>query len=432
MKQLYLASLGCTKNLIDSEVMLGKLKDYTVTQSPENADLLLVNTCGFIESAKQESIETILELHDLRKEDSILAVSGCLSERYKQQLQEELSEVDIFTGVGDYDRIDELVKQKQNRFSEKVYLADGIEDRVLTGSSYHAYIKLSEGCNQKCSFCAIPGFKGRLQSRSVQSVVEEVKRLVQQGIYDFSFVSQDSSSFGRDLGNKEALIELIHEVEKIEGVKSAHILYLYPATTTKAMIDAIAESDTFQTYYDMPIQHVDDAMLKTMRRGLGEERTMELLSYMKSKPGAFVRTGVIVGHPGEDERSFEKLQRYLREFGFDRVSIFAYSDEEDTAAYEMEKTLSPEQIEMMTSRLEETLQTDLEKLVGQSFDAVIEGYSSEHDLLLTARPLHWAFEIDGEVLINDTDDRDIEFGQIYKIHITEVVGEYPVAKVVWS
>lgn len=227
-KSLHLVSLGCTKNLVDSEVMLGKLSEYTMTDDSANADVIIVNTCGFIDSAKEESINTILNLHDERKEQSVLVMAGCLSERYKEELQKELPEIDVFTGVGDYDRIDELVNEKRSNFTNEVFLASDTNERVITGSSYHAYVKLSEGCNQACSFCAIPSFKGKLHSRTLESLVKEVKALVKKGFTDFSFVSQDSSSFLRDLGHKDGLEQLITEVDKIEGIKTARILYLYP------------------------------------------------------------------------------------------------------------------------------------------------------------------------------------------------------------
>ncbi|MFA6789889.1 MAG: radical SAM protein, partial [Arcobacteraceae bacterium] len=197
-KTLHLVSLGCTKNLVDSEVMLGKLNEYTLTNEPQDADVIIVNTCGFIDSAKQESINTVLDLHSARKENSVLVMAGCLSERYKEELQKELVEVDIFTGVGDYDKIDVLVNEKRSRFTQEVFLQTEINERVITGSNYHAYIKLSEGCNQTCSFCAIPSFKGKLFSRTLESLVKEVKALVAKGYFDFSFVSQDSSSYLKD------------------------------------------------------------------------------------------------------------------------------------------------------------------------------------------------------------------------------------------
>ena len=215
--KLHIVSLGCTKNLVDTEVMMGRLKDYELTDDSENADVIIVNTCGFIDAAKQESINTVLSLHEQRKEDSLLVMAGCLSERYQEDLVVQIPEVDIFTGVGDYDKIDELLIEKKNRFSKKVFLIDGAE-RVVTGSSYHAYVKLSEGCNQTCSFCAIPSFKGKLNSRNLDSIAREVKCLVDKGYYDFSFVSQDSSSYLRDQNVKDGLSMLIQRIELIDGV----------------------------------------------------------------------------------------------------------------------------------------------------------------------------------------------------------------------
>ena len=221
--KLHIVSLGCTKNLVDTEVMMGRLKNFELTDNNDEADVIIVNTCGFIDAAKEESINTVLSLHEARKDDSLLVMAGCLSERYREDLMEQIPEVDIFTGVGDYDKIDELLQAKESRFSDEVFLIDGAE-RVVTGSSYHAYVKLSEGCNQTCSFCAIPSFKGKLNSRDLDSIAREVKCLVDKGYYDFSFVSQDSSSYLRDQNVKDGLSLLIQRIELIEGVKSLHPL----------------------------------------------------------------------------------------------------------------------------------------------------------------------------------------------------------------
>ena len=424
-KKLHLVSLGCTKNLVDSEVMLGRLQNYEITDESQEADVIIVNTCGFIDAAKEESINTILSLHESRKEDSVLVMAGCLSERYKEELMQELPEIDIFTGVGDYEKIDQLIATKQSSFTPEVYLATEKSGRVITGSTYHAYIKIAEGCNQQCSFCAIPSFKGKLHSRSLDSIVKEVEMLVAKGYYDFSFISQDSSSYGRDMGLKDGLRDLIAAIEKVEGVKSARILYLYPSTTTFALIDDIANSNTFQTYYDMPIQHIDDRVLKTMKRGFGEKQTIALLEHMKSKSDAFIRTSVIAGHPGESEESFEKLCSFMETFGFDRFNTFHYSNEESTTAYEMEQ-IAPEVIAQRAAILgsiaERTTEASLEKMVGKEVELVVEGPSQEHEFLLSARPLQWAPEIDGEVLVNDTNDLPITYGKTYKATITERAG----------
>lgn len=424
-KQLHLVSLGCTKNLVDSEVMLGRLRDYEISDDATTADVIIVNTCGFIDAAKEESINTVLDLHEQRKENSILVMSGCLTERYREEMQAEMPEIDIFTGVGDYEKIDQLIATKQSTFSPEVYLASETSGRVITGSSYHAYIKIAEGCNQQCSFCAIPSFKGKLHSRSLSSIIKEVDMLVKDGYYDFSFISQDSSSYGRDMKMADGLIDLIKGVESIEGVKSARILYLYPSTTSFELIDAIADSDVFQTYYDMPIQHIDNPMLKIMKRGFGEKQTIALLAHMKSKPNAFIRTSLIAGHPGESEWNFEKLCEFMKNFEFDRFNTFAYSNEETTSAYTMEQV--PEDIISQRATLlgeiaEESTLTSLKNMVGQTHTVVIDGESDEHEYLLSARPLQWAVDIDGEILINDTSDLPVEYGKLYEAKITELVG----------
>ena len=427
-KKLHLVSLGCTKNLIDSEVMLGKLKEYEITDDSTQADLIIVNTCGFIESAKQESLNTIFELDGTRKEESVLVMAGCLSERYQDELKEGLeNEVDIFTGVGDYDVIDKLVEEKRNQFSQKVFLADESNDRVVTGSSYHAYIKLSEGCNQVCSFCAIPAFKGKLHSRTLESLVKEVTNLVKNGYTDFSFVSQDSSSYLRDLDIKNGLERLVEDVEKIEGIKTARILYLYPSTTSLDYIQRVADSKKFHNYFDIPIQHISDKMLKVMRRGAGKEKTLELLRAMRELPNSFVRTSFIIGHPEESESDFNEIVEFIREFCFDMINIFAYSDEEDTHSFDLESKVPDEVINDRVSILEEIIEEqrveNLQKYIGREIIAVIDGESSEHEFLLSAKAIEWTPEIDGEIYINDKEIEQIEFSKPYRVKITDLVGD---------
>ena len=436
-KTLHMVSLGCTKNLVDSEVMLGRLSDYEITDDAQNADVIIVNTCGFIDSAKQESINTILNLHEDRKEESVLVMAGCLSERYKEELQSELPEIDVFTGVGDYDKIDQLVNEKRSNFSSEVFLASETNERVITGSSYHAYVKLSEGCNQACSFCAIPSFKGKLHSRTLESLVKEVKSLVSKGYVDFSFVSQDSSSFLRDQDIKNGLELLIEEVEKIEGIKTARILYLYPSTTTLSLIDKIADSKIFVNYFDMPLQHITPSMLKIMKRGKGVEKLNELMNHMRSKPNSFVRTTFIAGHPGETVEDHEALCKYIEEFKFDRANVFSYSTEEGTTAALSKDMVDQEIIDARAEEIGEiiaqTTQESLENEVGKTFEVYVDGESDEHEYLLSARKTLWAPDIDGEIYINDNElgeNEQIKFGQIYTVKITELVGDKLLATVI--
>jgi len=431
--KLHIVSLGCTKNLVDTEVMMGKLQNFELTDDSENADVIIVNTCGFIDAAKEESINTVLSLHEKRKEDSLLVMAGCLSERYKDDLATQIPEVDIFTGVGDYENIDELLIEKKSRFSDEVYLIDGAE-RVVTGSAYHAYIKLSEGCNQTCSFCAIPSFKGKLNSRNLDSIAKEVEGLVAKGFFDFSFVSQDSSSYLRDQNVKDGLSLLIQRIELIDGVKSARILYLYPSTTTISLLKNIAKSKIFHNYFDMPIQHINDDMLRMMKRGFGKEKTLELLNFMRSLPNSFVRTSFIVGHPNETEEMFEEMCEFAREFKFDRVNVFSYSDEETTSAFDMSEKISAEVIaeraQILGDIVSQTTKESLQAEVGTTIELIIDGESDEHEYLLSARKTLWALEIDGEIYVNDrTKDEDLKYGKIYTAKVTDIVGDILTATV---
>ena len=499
MAKLHLVSLGCNKNLVDSEIMLGRLQNYELTDEPASADVMIVNTCGFIASAKQESIRTILKLSEQKKSGALLVVTGCLMQRYKDELMRELPEVDIFSGVGDYDKIDEMILKKQNLFSPQTYLQSPalISSRVITGSNYHAYVKISEGCNQKCSFCAIPSFKGRLKSRSIEDIEAEVRSLVARGFYDFSFIAQDSSSFGRDLrrsnkggsnfkgsegelnfagfrdgqnsddsnggaadkisaqgrltrgkGSSEEnasdeiadewgadLVALIKRIEKIKGVKVARVLYLYPTSTDERLIRTIVGSPVFANYFDMPIQHINDKMLSLMKRGASAARIKELLNLMRSAPGAFLRTGVIVGHPGETDVEFDELCDFLQEFKFDRISAFAYSKEEDTASFAMPqipaRTISRRlnKIEKITR---EAIDSSMRALVGKKIPLIIEGASSEGEFFYGAKPLAWDKDIDGEILINESCVQNLKVGGLYECEITEFAGDRLLARVLKS
>ena len=432
MPKLHLISLGCNKNLVDSEIMLGRLQNYDITDDITDADVIIVNTCGFIKSAKEESIQTILEMHEARKNGSLLVVTGCLMQRYKDELMKELPEVDLFTGVADYDKIDEIILKKQNLFSPETYLQAN-EERVITGSNYHAYIKISEGCNQKCSFCAIPTFKGKLKSRSLENIVNEVKNLVEKGYYDFSFLSQDSSSYMRDHGVSDGLINLIDEIEKIEGVRSARILYLYPSTTSRELISRIIASPIFHNYFDMPIQHISENMLKIMKRGSGAKKIKELLNLMRNAKNSFLRTGVIVGHPGESEEDFDELCEFLEEFKFDRISAFAYSKEEDTVSFEMEQ-IPAKIISKRLSKIEKitkkAINESLQKELGKQIYASLEGISSEGEMFYAAKKDIWDKDIDGEILINESDVKELEIGSLYLCEVSDVVDQKLVATII--
>lgn len=434
MPKLHLISLGCNKNLVDSEVMLGRLKAYEITPRVDDADVIIVNTCGFIESAKSESIAAILEVSGSRKKGSLLVVTGCLMQRYADELMRELKgEVDLFAGLGDFAKIDELIaKNESSDFKSDVFLQER-QSRVITGSNYHAYIKISEGCNQKCAFCAIPTFKGKLKSRPLSAITDEIKELVGRGYKDFSFIAQDSSSYMRDLDKKDGLIALIDEVEKIAGVRSARILYLYPSSTSLALIKRIIDSKVFVNYFDMPIQHISQSLLNTMRRGTPKEHILKLLEAMRAAPNSFLRTGVIIGHPGENEADFSELCEFLAEFKFDRISAFAYSREEDTLAYEMEqvpKKVINSRLNKISKIIDKAIFASLNSMLGQKIQVYLNGKSDESELFYSAKPLLWDREIDGEILINESLIDDLEAGGLYICEISELAGDNLIAKII--
>lgn len=434
-KTLHMVSLGCTKNLVDSEVMLGKLKDYAIIDDPKVADVIIVNTCGFIQSAKEESIAMILQMAQEKKEGALIVASGCLTQRYQKELKELIPEIDIITGVGDYDRIDLMINERKGLLSESVFLADEKRERVITGSNIHAYIKISEGCNQTCSFCSIPSFKGKLKSRTIESVLKEIELLSNKGYRDFTFIAQDSSSYLRDEKQNDGLIQLINAVDKQGLARSARILYLYPTTTTLELIDTIAKSKIFQNYFDMPVQHMSAEMLKRMKRGASKEKHLELLRAMREVPNSFVRSTIIVGHPQESEEEFKELCEFLEDFVFDRLNIFAFSSEEGTYADTMKDKIPSkiinQRIKVVDKIINKQQKNILQDMVGKTYEVLLEGKSTVSEYFYSARALAWAPEVDGEILINDSELEDLVLNAgYYRVEVTEIKDKMIFAKVI--
>lgn len=433
-KKLLLVSLGCSKNLVDSEVMLNKLKEYELTNDETIADLIILNSCAYIDSAKKESLNTLFNLNDNRKADSTLVMAGCLSQRYKDELQKELKEVDIFTGVSDFNSIDKIVKNSKSTFSNGTFLIDS-EQRAISNSSFHTYIKISEGCNHSCSFCAIPSFKGKFKSRSIESIIKEIKLLVKNGYKDFTFISNDSAYFLEDLGFKNGLELLIDEVEKISEVKSARFLSLQPQTLTLAFVDRIISSKVFENYFDIPIQHISSNILEIMNTNTDSKKLKELLLYINNTPNSFLRTNIIAGHPGESQEEFLELCDFLNEFHFDRVNIFPYSDEDGTIS---SKSINKVDISSIEERAE-TLRnialkltlSSLQNCIGKTFEIFITSISDEHEYLLSARKTIWEDSIDGEIYINDNEyEEKIIFGDKYLVEATDLAGDKLLARII--
>lgn len=432
-KTLHLVSLGCNKNLVDAEVMLYRLKSHTLTHDPSQADLIIVNTCGFIEAAKQESIQTILDLHSLRKKNSTLLVLGCLSQRYKDDIKNALPEVDIFSGLGDYARINKLIENKQSHFSDDVFLISN-EKRRISNSLTHAFIKISEGCNQRCSFCAIPSFRGSLKSRNSDFIHNEIAYLQAKGYYDFSLIAQDSSSYMLDQNKQNALEDLVRSIDKKTQNPYAkfRILYLYPTTTKLSLIKTIQSSPSFAPYFDMPIQHASDKMLKVMKRGANMKKIRTLLYAMKDVKNAWLRTAFIIGHPHEKKEDFLAILDLINEDLFDSISVFAYSKEENTASFKMRmvaKNRTIERMNIIEELVEKKQNKSMKAFINKTLIASIVGESEQSEHIIEAKNLDFSSQIDPPILITQS-DYALDSGDLVEVFIYNISPPFLLANVV--
>jgi ribosomal protein S12 methylthiotransferase len=428
-------SLGCPKNLVDSEVMLGTLtrQGYSITAQKEDADVIVVNTCGFIDTAKKESIDAILEMAELKTQGNCkkLVVAGCLAERYRSEIQKEIPEIDFVFGPDELGRILEAVQ-----LDSSVALPDVSIDalysskevptipRILTTPAYRAYLKISEGCDHVCTFCAIPSFRGRFRSRSVADLVAESRRLAEQGVRELVIVSQDTMAYGKDLGAPQGITTLLRELVKIDGLKWVRFLYCYPNMVSDELVRLVAGEDRLCKYFDIPYQHASRSVLERMKRGGHRgiyERQIE--SIRKLMPDVGLRTSFIVGFPGESEKDFNDLLSFVKNVQFDNVGVFLYSDEEGTAAFDLDGKVQRSTAARRRNRLmKEQAKISakrLQNMVGRKVEVLLEGRSEESDLLLQGRMETQAPDIDGHVLINDAGDKEVTPGEFYTVEITE-------------
>lgn len=436
LKKVHFVSLGCPKNLVDSEIMLGQMmkQGYVVTDAPEDAETIVVNTCGFIEDAKKESIQKVLEMAGYKETGKAknLVVAGCLTQRYKEDLVEGLPEADLFVGSGEFQKIAEILKAREEGSTEKryfnlpTYLQQEDTPRVNSGPAYRAYLKISEGCLKRCAFCAIPKIRGNLQSRKLGSIVSEAKLLAAGGVKEINIISHDFTDYGWDLRRKDdAAIErpeeLLRQISDVKGLQWIRLLYLYPDGITDEMIEVIKTRPNLVKYFDMPLQHVSNRVLKSMNRKMTREEITERLARIRSEiPEAVIRTQFIVGFPGETEEDFQELLEFVREQRFDRVGCFQYSPEDNTAGGKMDGQIDEETKQRRHDELMELqLEISREKhqaFIGKTVPVLVEGLSDETELLLQGRMSQQAPEIDGVVLINDG---TAEVGEIVNVRITE-------------
>lgn len=429
--KLALISLGCSKNLVDSEHYLGilsKRKGMELTSEIPEADIVIVNTCGFIGDAKEESIQTILEVSEFKETGNLkkIIVAGCLAQKYSEEILKELPEVDAVIGTGDVDKIEKVVDEilagkKAVETKNMTFLANANTDRVLTTAPHTAYLKISEGCNRACTYCIIPQMRGRLRSRSIEDIVEEAKRLVASGVREINLLAQETTEYGIDLYGDKKLAALMKELCKIEELKWLRTYYMHPEYVTDELIEVMKSEDKICKYFDVPIQHVSDNILRNMARAKNGEQVKSVLNRIrKAIPDATIRTTLIVGFPGETEENFQELKEYVKEFEFDYAGVFKYSREEDTVAYNLPDQV-PEEIKERRYAELVNLQSEIaerknRRFLGQEIEVMIDGVSSESEYLLEGRTRGQALEIDGKVLTTDGTARP---GEIVKVKVEQ-------------
>ena len=438
MKKVGFVSLGCPKNLVDSEVMMGQLKQsgYEITANAADAETVVVNTCGFIDSAKKESIDAILEAARLKTEGHAkrLIVAGCLVERYRDELKAEMPEVDAFIGTSQINDILTVCDPGTNTRSLPVvqlgnqsatYLYDESTPRVLATPPHYAFVKIAEGCDRPCAFCFIPQMRGHFRSRRFGSIVAEAHQLAEEGVKEVILVAQDSSRYGEDLGKQDALARLLRELARVEGIEWVRVMYTYPTHISDAFLDVLAEESRAVKYLDMPLQHASQNVLKLMKRGGNRKSLERLIERVRQRvPGIAVRTTFITGFPGETEEDFAELLGFVKSVEFDRVGVFTYSDEEGTPAFELpDKIPARVAARRRTALMKEQRRISRQKnkaRVGDVVRVLFEGESKESELLWQGRMETQAPDIDGCVLINDVPDGVLPSpGDFVNVEITE-------------
>ncbi|MFO0649773.1 MAG: 30S ribosomal protein S12 methylthiotransferase RimO [Polyangiales bacterium] len=427
-RKIHFVSLGCPKNRVDTEVMLGVAASngFDLTADPAEAQYIVVNTCGFIGPAKEESIDTILEMGRFKESGSCekLVVAGCLSQRYPDALAKEMPEVDHFLGSSDMLKLRAVLEGGAERMlvgNPADYTLRASDPRVLSQSRHSAYLKIAEGCNRTCSFCAIPAIRGKQRSRSLEDVVEEATRLVEQGTLEINMVSQDTIAWGRDLPGKRSLAQLVKALGDIKGLRWLRIHYLYPETLTDELVELIATHPKVVRYVDMPLQHASDAMLKRMKRGHGGVRLRRVVETVRNRiPGVVFRTAFIVGHPGETAEDFDELCEFVKWAEFDRVGVFRYSDEEDTGSFSQTAKVSKKDSAARHRKLM-AIQRPISRkrnraLVGQHLEVLVDGASAEHEFVLQGRHAGQAPEIDGVVYLSGA---EVRAGEMVTVEVTQ-------------
>ena len=431
-----MVSLGCDKNRVDSEIMLGEVeREYELTNNPKEADIIIVNTCGFIEKAKQESINTILDMAKYKTKHNckLLIATGCLTQRYGKELLDLMPELDIVLGVNDYEKINNSIEKfiKENKkISSTNFTNEGINEgkRIITTNKSSAYLRIAEGCNNFCTYCIIPKIRGKFRSRALENIIEEGRELANSGVKEIIVIAQDTTNYGVDLYGEKRLHVVLRELSKIEGIEFVRVMYCYPEAIYTELIDEIAVNDKICNYLDLPIQHISNNILKRMGRKTSKEEIIEKIETLrKSISNVVLRTSLIVGFPGETEEDFNELKEFLKETKLDKVGVFTYSQEEDTPAALMENQIEDEvkmQREKELMEVQRQVSREInEDRVGRIYRVLLEGKNNEYFI---GRSYEMAPDIDGMIYIKG---KDLATNKFYDVEIKEAL-EYDLIGVV--
>lgn len=426
--KFHFTSLGCARNLVDSEVMIGILlkAGYEITPEPKEADFLVVNTCGFLESSRQEGIQTIQDLFDLKKQDAKVIVAGCMVQKHSGELKERFPQIHYMLGSGDVEKVLDAVKAGQQGeavTSARSYLEWGEVPRTLSTPKHYAYLKIAEGCKKRCAFCIIPTIKGPLKSKSHEQVLKEFNALLSQGVFEVILIAQDLGDYGKDRKEKGALALLLREMLKIKKDFWIRLLYLYPDEIDDELIAIIKSDPRICPYLDMPIQHINNEMLKAMHRTTSKEEIIEILTKLRKEiPHVVVRTSLMVGFPGETDEQFQEMVDFVKKVPLDNVGIFKFSLEKEAYAAQLPNQISEEvkqtRFEKLAAAQQKRVRKRNQQMIGRKLIAVVEGFHPESNRLLRARYSGQCPEIDGQIIINDG-RKVTDFGRLYEVEITD-------------
>lgn len=436
--KIHFTSLGCARNLVDTEVMLGLVlqSGFEITPYTELADFLVVNTCGFLEASRNEALVAISDLIAEKKPEAKIIVAGCMVQKHARLLKEEFPQIHYFLGSGDTDKILEAIRcQEQGEAisDARSYLNLGEIPRVLSTPSHYAYLKIAEGCKKRCSFCIIPNIKGRLKSKPISQIVREFHALLNRGVREIILIAQDLGDYGKDLKIENGLAALLQELLKTKKDFWLRLLYLYPDEITEDLIDLMEKDKRICRYVDMPIQHINDQILKSMHRKTNRKQIIDIITNLRKRmPDIVIRTSLMVGFPGETDEQFEELVRFIKDHPLDQIGIFKYSKEAESYSASLPGHLPEEikqkRLDILAETQQEILEKILQKYLGRCMPVILEGYHPKSPYLMRGRFFGQAPEVDGEIIINDGRKVD-EFGTLYEVKITDVIGYDLIGKV---